>query len=640
MNRNSLALGITGVLLTIWPGSALADSGHRAPALPQPAGGAVSQHVLTLIVTEGSSFGAPLDVRVQATGPAGQGFPPADPDIPFYTSYTGHNYFYAHGLAQILVDEGPVRVTVSRGPEYSIHDQNLVITQNTSVNVYLQRYSVDMRLLGYHSGDTHVHIAHGGEGDVFDLTNADLAAIGRAEDLGVVCALSNGLYFTGGLDPESTPQNALYFAMEYRSALFGHMALLGLNSLLPDACCLPGDPPYPLNFDVADDARLQGGTVVLSHPMPMEPALFNVIDVQWPYSGYGREFPAMALLSGADAIDVFSYSNYDQTAARTLWYDLLNLGTRIPLSVGTDASMNRWFDPPPGGYRLYVKLPSSAFNLDQWLTGLRAGKSFATNGPLPFYARLNDVEHGGTVTVTGGEDVTLQGRVIALSRTRVDWIDVVYNGDVIESIPANQQGTYLDRTFTITVPPCDGWVVYRLRGVPQDPSTVGSITEAIVSPIFIDGTDIPLHAGLRGKFTAWIEALELLVIQNSAGTTEQKSEVVAKLESAKRLLAGKTKQPERFPKFEEFQETTLGATLAVEAGDGGVRFRVDGRGTAAVEILSVTGRLVHRSSSRSLPAVFTWSGQARTGTAPAGVYFARVVGEGGTLDTRRFLHLR
>ncbi len=86
---------------------------------------------------------------------------------------------------------------------------------------------------------------------------------------------------------------------------------------------------------------------------------------------------------------------------RQLWFDLLNLGLRLPLSVGTDASVNRLFNPPVGGYRVYVR-PKDSFSLDSWLEGLRAGRSFATNGPLLVDFSLDRQEAGRDPPAFGG----------------------------------------------------------------------------------------------------------------------------------------------------------------------------------------------------------------------------------------------
>ncbi len=70
----------------------------------------------------------------------------------------------------------------------------------------------------------------------------------RAEDLNVTCVLTNGPNFNGGIDPAGDARHLIHYGMEYRSALYGHMGLLGmkqphLHRLLPAG--LPGVPAQP-----------------------------------------------------------------------------------------------------------------------------------------------------------------------------------------------------------------------------------------------------------------------------------------------------------------------------------------------------------------------------------------------------------
>src|SRR6266480_4251007 len=68
----------------------------------------------------------------------------------------------------------------------------------------------------------------------------------------------------------------------------------------------------------------------------------------------------------------------------TVWYWQLNLGFKIPAGAGTDATAN--YAAPIRGMvgmdRVYVWVPAWPLNLQIWMSGLRHGRTFATNGPL------------------------------------------------------------------------------------------------------------------------------------------------------------------------------------------------------------------------------------------------------------------
>src|SRR5947199_8458223 len=67
----------------------------------------------------------------------------------------------------------------------------------------------------------------------------------------------------------------------------------------------------------------------------------------------------------------------------TLFRSLLNLGFHLPAGAGTDAMTNfASLRGPVGLNRVYVNVSPGPLKLDEWLKNLKAGKTFATNGPL------------------------------------------------------------------------------------------------------------------------------------------------------------------------------------------------------------------------------------------------------------------
>ena len=71
----------------------------------------------------------------------------------------------------------------------------------------------------------------------------------------------------------------------------------------------------------------------------------------------------------------------DLWATQRVWYRLLDCGLRLPAAGGTDAMANfASLRGPVGLNRTYVK--SGRLEHGAWLAALRAGRTFATNGPL------------------------------------------------------------------------------------------------------------------------------------------------------------------------------------------------------------------------------------------------------------------
>ncbi len=622
-----------GLLLYAAPVSAVEPPGSQHPDTPAH----VPDHRLTLRIHD--ETGAPTSARVSVTVQDG-GFevPPADSEVPFYRPAGNFGYFYAHKSAVVQVPPGEVRILVSKGPEYELVDRTITITGRRVETIDLKRV-VNARIYGWYSGDTHVHINHGGYGDVFEITNEDLAIVADAEDLHLTCALTNGLYFNGGTDPASTPTRLLHFGMEYRSAVYGHMAILGLESLLPNGCCLPGTPAVPLNRHVAAQAHEQGAITIASHPLTTDPDNFQNPTLAWPYSGLGREVPVDVILGGVDAFDVYSYSNYNRDMVRRLWFDLLDLGYRLPLSVGTDAAINRSFDGPAGGTRVYVQC-GNEFTLASWTAGLRAGHSFATNGPIPINFQIEG--HGpGEVWKRTGDETEATGQLTLFSRMPVQRLEIWGSGALLATYFLPTGATHVVFPFSLTVPAGTAWLVGRLVGPTIDDATVGYDLEALTSPIWVEvggRSPKPTPAAVN-RFDGWIRDLETLLMDREGWSSNTERDLVlAEVGRARQRIAERSRGEEPDTDLpQDLANPSVTDALRWEPSAGGVQLRVPGAGSGELHVFDVQGRQVYAGPRRPLPGPFAWN----PGEHPVspGVYFVRVRTTSGVSMTRRVVVL-
>src|SRR5436309_2597794 len=103
----------------------------------------------------------------------------------------------------------------------------------------------------------------------------------------------------------------------------------------------------------------------------------------------------------------------DQLATSGVWYRLLNCGFRLPAGAGTDAMADyASLRGPVGVDRVYVQTgtrPDQA----RFLAGIRAGRTFATNGPLVLFT-LGGKAPGDEIRLAAGGG-TLQARVTLTS---------------------------------------------------------------------------------------------------------------------------------------------------------------------------------------------------------------------------------
>ena len=140
--------------------------------------------------------------------------------------------------------------------------------------------------------------------------------------------------------------------------------------------------------------------------------------------------------------------------SQEIYYHVLNAGLRLPPSAGSASGVL----PNPVGYnRVYVHLGKD-MNYTDWWHGLRAGRSFVTNGPL---LRVSaDAKLPGTV-FTSDKGMTLNLRIDLTTQDPIRYIEIIKNGQVERRVPitAAKPGT-IDATSTIEFKE-SGWFLVR-----------------------------------------------------------------------------------------------------------------------------------------------------------------------------------
>src|SRR3954453_5121150 len=111
------------------------------------------------------------------------------------------------------------------------------------------------------------------------------------------------------------------------------------------------------------------------HPFDSDP---DPADTTRPLTA---EFPVDLALGKVAYYEALGFVD-DPMATAHVWYRALNCGYRLPAGAGTDAMTNfASLRGPVGMNRVYVR-SGAPLEHRRWLAALKAGKSFATNGPL------------------------------------------------------------------------------------------------------------------------------------------------------------------------------------------------------------------------------------------------------------------
>src|SRR4029450_5381814 len=155
---------------------------------------------------------------------------------------------------------------------------------------------------------------------------------------------------------------------------------------------------------------------------------------------------------------------FDGGAGMPLWsmevyYHLLNCGFRLPVSAGSASGVKA---SPLGYNRVYVKV-SGPFSYRNWFASLKAGRSFATNGPMLFLSA--DGQDPGSQLV-GDTTRPVRIRAEALSPPPLARLEIVSSGQVLRSISepdgAGRWIVEMEHTFAH-----NGWVASPAFDAPR-----------------------------------------------------------------------------------------------------------------------------------------------------------------------------
>jgi TolB protein len=471
----------------------------------------------------------PTAARVSVQGPDGRSFAPddawryADDGFDRRQRSFEYGYFHTRGSSVVTAPPGALTVEVSRGPEYRVVRRTITLRPNStaSLRIVLDRL-VDLPATGWFSADLHVHMNYGG---TYRNDPRNLAFQARAEDLHVVENLivnKEGRvpdigYFSGRPDPVSTPTTLIVHDQEYHTSFWGHSGLLGLRRNV----ILPGYAGYantaaasldPTNAAVFDQAHAQDGVTGYVHPFDSYP------DPQDSTRPLTHELPVDVALGKVDYYEAIGFVD-DYEATARVWYQLLNCGFRLPAGAGTDVMANfASLRGPVGMNRVFAKL-AGPLSHRSWLAALKAGRTFATNGPLLGFT-LDGRELGSELPIrAGGRE--LLARVTLNSIVPVDRLEIVRNGEVLVQIPLSGDRTRVSTSVRLPVRE-SGWYLLRARGNGPVYPVLDFYPYATTSPIYVkvDGQLIRFQCD-AAYFLAWIARLEGAALASKDWNTEE-----------------------------------------------------------------------------------------------------------------------
>ncbi|MEM4284546.1 MAG: CehA/McbA family metallohydrolase [Candidatus Caldarchaeum sp.] len=416
-----------------------------APVLTQPTG------QVTVKVT---LDGKPTDALIFATDRFGKTF----------IAYTDLKEL---GLARLTLPQERYTLIVDHGAGFTTKPFAQEITvqagKTLEVTAALQRAFSPAKEWGYYSADLHTH------------SNASLDGHTPIEQL-VLVQLAADLDLVFISDHETIAGHELFAKTAQARGVPAILSEeittpLGHWNAYPLTCAVtyaPGKAPK----DYFAQARACGAQIIqANHPGSTSDGYFMLLGIE-------------AFDYGFDAVEIFN-GEFDQGDARAIeqLFKFWNEGRRY-VAVG-NSDDHDWMDfrfERYGRPRTFVRVEGQ-LTTEKWIAALKAGRAFATYGPLiNFTAQDGKVLPGDTVTLTRGQEIALRAELIVLPRDptqeeprMLQSAQVIKNGKVLKNFNLGEERA----TITLTDKPTEkSWYVVRVVADDGD--------QAYTNPIWVE----------------------------------------------------------------------------------------------------------------------------------------------------------
>jgi hypothetical protein len=335
----------------------------------------------------------------------------------------GERWAYIDGTCEIAVPAGELTVQATKGPEFRPLCETIQLPQGKMALRFAIERVTDVRNDGWYSGDTRAHF----------LTPHSALLEAAAEDLAIVHVLAGATpmlaadgqnyvtvpnldAFSGQSAALERDRHCVAVGTHNKHPVLGELALLQSHRVV-----------YPLTFggsdstddwslgDWCDQCHRKQGLVVWTNAAPVP-------------AGHASEALAHAILGHVDAIEL----SPERPEALQVWYQLLDVGCRLPLVGGSAKRSNA---VALGAWRTYARL-SDAMNPATWIEAVRAGGTCASSAAL-LKLTMNGHDPGAVIEQRSNEPIRLQ-----VEGSGFDKVELVLNGQAIASgsaaVAANQ----------------------------------------------------------------------------------------------------------------------------------------------------------------------------------------------------------
>ncbi|MBM3289833.1 MAG: hypothetical protein FJY92_06740 [Candidatus Hydrogenedentes bacterium] len=373
-----------------------------------------------------------------------------------------HDHFVVPGAATVTLPAGDYRCVVERGPEYRPAQGAFTVRANetTELEVRVERF-VDMPTRGWWPGDLHVH-----------RPLDDIEILMRAEDLRIAPVITWWNTRNVWKDRPASADTLVRFDNDrFYDVMAGEdernggaFLYFGAGAPVDLSTC---DKEWPSPLAILDQAKRACPNLWIDIEKPfwwdvpaaIAQGLCSSIGLANNHMCRNKMYESEAWGKPRDPARLPSPRGNGYWS-QDIYYELLNCGVRIPPSAGSASGVL----PNPVGYnRVYVQI-DGALTWGSWWDGLRAGRSFVTNGPM-LVVQANGQWPGHVFASNGAIEIALSAEITSLDT--IPYIEVIKNGAIDHTVPfADWQRTGSLGTLRFDE---SGW--FLVRAVTDNPKT-------------------------------------------------------------------------------------------------------------------------------------------------------------------------
>lgn len=395
-------------------------------------------------------------------------------------------YWATAGPFDMTVPAGEWRIIVRRGAEHvPVIDSFTTASNQTIEKTYTIKRWVDMRKLGWYSGDDHVHNRILSDDDA-----RRLMTYVKAEDIHLANIVKMG-------DINRTYFEQRGFGKDYRvidgdyilspgqecprtHQQLGHTISMNITSMVRDT-----DRYYSYDW-VADTVHKQGG-------------LWGYAHVCGPAFQVYRDMSMNIAQQKVDFVELLQFAHL----GTDLFYDFLDLGFKVTASAGSDVP----WGGTVGEVRVYSYVGDGEFNADRWFEGMKKGHTFVTNGPMIEF-KVDDALPGDEIKVTENRKLRVHARAWGdPARMTPIKLEIVRHSEVIRSETGKEGQAEVRLDFEIDAGQ-GFWIAAR--------ASAAEGLSAHTTPIYVIREGLRFWrpeavSGLIDKTNGWLDEIEKIV---------------------------------------------------------------------------------------------------------------------------------